>query len=236
MRHKPCWSDNFPLDLWYGWIAAMCILAGILFVTECSPTPVHAEAYLNLAGGVSIGQHTAPDGIWYQKGLNYSTDLHAFSWKAGAGWQFTKFGLEANYVNLGTRRVASTFVDDADYDIKAHKCLRNCSATGNLTASDALHGGEVLASYRWGAGDWHPYIKLGGAWMLNRFTVENYNLSFTQKLYSGMPMAVGGMGLAYKWVYAETDFYSLVGKQPDSTPISTQVVLTTFGLHIPLGS
>lgn len=221
-----------------GAIVGILISAFLLMLALC--TQAHAETgpYLNLSAGVSTGQHTAPDGIWYQQGLNYSTDMQAFSWKAGAGYQWDRWGLEANYVNLGTRRVHSTFVNDAIYDVKQHRCTGTaiqCSQTGNLTASDVMHGGEVLASYRWGAGDWHPYVKLGGAWMLNRFTVENYNQSFQQKFYGGMPMAVAGVGLTYKWTYIEADYYSLVGKQPNSTPISTQIVLTTFGFKLSFG-
>lgn len=222
---------TYPQSVLTSWLVALMLAVGSCSVANA------ADLYLNLAGGVSIGQHTAPDGIWYQKGLNYSTDLQSVSWKAGAGYQWDRWGIEANYVNLGTRRIHSTFVDDAIYSVKQHRCTGTafqCSQTGNLTASDAMHGVEVLASYRWPHGDWSPYVKFGGAWMLNRFTVENYNLSFTQKLYGGMPMAVGGIGLAYKWAYVEADYYSLVGKQPESTPISTQVVLTTFGFKVPL--
>lgn len=244
MLAKPCWVDSIPLDLLYGWIPTAAVIILIVLAAECAPTPAHADTglYLDLAGGLSHFTPTLQDGDWHQQGLPHKFDKQAFAFRVGAGYRFSdRWAIEAHYLNLGTTRVFSTFVNDPDYNLKTKSCIANCTATGNLTASSAYQGVDLAAVHTWRTKSGvDPFIKFGAAYLLQRFTIENYNQSFTQKHYGRIPAGLIGGGLSYKWAYVEADYYHGIGGpnsfagQPQGYPISKQILVVWAGIQVPL--
>lgn len=229
---------TYPRAVLIAWTLALLLALSLAY------SIVHAETglYLDLAGGISHFTPTLQDGDWCQQGIFCRFDQQAVAWRAGAGYRFSdRWSVEAHYLNLGTTRVFSTFVDDPDYSLKLKRCVSNCSATGNLTASSAYQGFDVAAVYTWHPTDTlAPFIKFGGAYLFQRFTVENYNQSFAQKHYGRIPAGLIGAGLSYKWAYIEADYYhgfgganSFAGHE-QGYPISKQIAVGWFGVRVPL--
>ena len=239
--------ESFAWDIWYGWIAAACILLGLLFVSECQPREAHAGWYLDAGAGVSLFVPTVDDGTWYQRGLPHEWDATAFTYKVGLGYWFTEqFAVQASYLNMGQVGVfARTTLDDNYYDPMTHKCVKNCDALGTFKVQDRMQGGELTASYAVPIGPVHPYMKFGGAVMLHQLTSVNVDSAniVTQHFHGTIPMIVLGGGVEYRpWnLYAETSWYHGLGGDDSGClsttcgwPISKQVLVTVFGVRIPL--
>ena len=218
----------------------------MLLMQTCTTKPAIADVYLDLAGGFTQFIPTWQDGDFHQDGLPHRYDSQAFAWRAGIGYRLNeRWSVQAHYLNFGTTRVFVEFVDDRDYDPKVHQCLRNCQRTGQLTASDAVQGGEVSVSHHWPFDAWAPFVRLGGALLFHRFSIENYNGTFAQKHYGRIPTALIGGGVCYKVLCAETTYYAGFGSpnggcvaQSEESgcgyPISKQLIMSLISLRIPL--
>lgn len=218
----------------------------VMLMQTCTSTPVMAGMYIDIAGGFTQFIPTWQDGDFHQDGLPHQYDSQAAAWRAGLGYRFNeRWSVQAHYLNFGTTRVFAEFVNDRDYDPKAHQCLRKCNETGQLTASDAVQGFDVSASHHWQVGEMSPFLRVGGALLFHRFSIENYNGTFAQKHYGRIPATLIGGGVCYKVLCAETTFYAGIGG-PNSGcvapsdqsscgyPISKQLIMSLISLKIPL--
>ena len=246
MRSKPCWSDKLPLEMLYGWIVATAIALGLLLVSECSPTPAHADQGLYVHGslGATRFQPTVSDGTWRQDGLNRGRetfDTRAFSWRAGLGYNFTEhIGLEAGYFHAGTVRDDLRFVFDRDYAAKAGQCLDNCTNPMRLKVADTYQGLDLAAVYRWHPSEhWSPFVKAGGAILWHRLQADSIgDPDRNQAFYGRIPAALLGSGLCYQMFCAEASYYMGIGGEnchsPCGYPVAKEFLLTTFGVKVPL--
>lgn len=242
MRPKPCWSDSLGLEILYGYALALIVAVGIFMLVECQPQSAHAGAYLDVAGGYTKFLLTAPDGDYVQKDLPHSLDLSSMAYKVGLGWRFNeRWSIQGSYVNFGTLKQDAKFVDDRDYDPKAGKCLANCAAAIPNKMTDAYHGGELTITRTFHVNeDWSVGLKAGGALLMHRFTIMRMDTGTTHENYGRFPATIAGVQAGYKWAYIEMDYYHGIGPancfNGCGWPLSKEMLMTWFGVKIPLGS
>ena len=244
MRTKSSWSDCFPLQIYWTWIVAGMIAAGLFLVSECAPREAHAGAYLDMAGGGVHALITAAPGDYTQSNLPHSFDTNSLAYKVGAGWRFNdRWSIGAAYVNFGTTvKQSAIFVPDENWNPKGGHCLNGCTRRNNYRMTDAYHGGELTVTRTFTLfEDWAWHLKAGGAYLMHRFTlnVEDGNGQSIQH-YGRYPATVAGVGASYKWAYLEADYYHGLGGSngfmghDQGWPLSKEMIVTWFGVKIPL--
>lgn len=245
MRTKPCWSDSFILEILRVWLlgSAVALVVGLLLLSECTTQPAHAGAYLDIAGGMTQFLITAPDGDYIQRGLPRSLDTRSLAYRVGLGWSFNeRWSIQGSYVNFGTINQTAKFVSDEDYNPKGSQCVKNCAGAPTYRITDAYHGGELTVSRHWE----YLYLKLGGAYLMHRFTINNENgLGQSNQHYGQYFATVAGAGVTYKVMdslnlYGELSYYHGLGGsngfmgQDQGWPLSKEQVVMWFGVKIPL--
>ena len=234
---------TYPHAVLTAWLCALLLACALAY------DMAHAgELYLDAGIGASLFVPTIGDGTWYQQGLPHDWKRDSLAYKVGLGYRFNeRWSVSAAYLNLGQSGVdARTTLDDSYYDPINHKCLQKCDALGSFKVRDRMQGGELTISRAFPVGNWSPYVKVGGAVMIHNLQaviVDSANMSVLN-FHGNIPMIVLGGGVEYKpWhLYAETSFYHGLGGDdsgclggPCGWPISKQVLVTVFGVRIPLG-
>lgn len=202
--------------------------------------PVQAFAidpYIEAGLGASSFQRTTPDGTWVQEGMGFhkfhNQDL---AFRAGVGVKLNEaWAIGANYVNLGTVKVETMMVQDADYDIPTKTCTANCANKQYGRAMDRLDGGELIATYTYRRWMVEPYLGFGGALMRHSFSwnTETPGQPFTNYTQRGIVlMGVGRVGACVKWLCADVSYYKGMG----STwyPVSDDALVTMAVVKVPL--
>lgn len=230
------------LEMWYGWIAALLIAAGLLMASECSPTPAHADTglYLDLAGGVSNYFITATDGDFYQRGLPHRVDLSSVAYRALLGYRINeRWSIQGGYVNLGHLKQGARFVDDADYDPKAHRCLAKCEGIP-FKMTDAYKGWEASVTRTFPFEDWSLFLRGGGARIQHTFSIIRMDVASFHENRGVFYAALMGAGACYKIVCAETAYYHGLGGsngfmgQDQGWPLSKELLVSLVSVKVPL--
>jgi len=241
MRLHNCRSDSLGLEILHGWIMAGVLAIGLLSVSECTVQPVHAEFYVDVAGGITTFIPTIEDGTWWQQGLPHKFDTTAFAWRAGVGYRFNaRWSVQANYVNLGTVRINAAVVPDGAYDNVAHKCLQFCDQPLPTKTSDAMQGFEVSATRTWQVGPVSPFLRGGAALMFHRLTLtsEDQDSPNQLKYYGRIPMVLVGGGLCWKQICLDETYYHGLGGQncltPCGLPVAKEALVSLISFKIPL--
>ena len=204
----------------------------------------HAEGwYLDVGAGVTKFSCTicSSDGTWIQTGLPHDMTMTSFAYRAGAGYRWQAWSVQASYVNLGVAKIRQHYtVVDEQYNPKAHSCLAPCTNLGPFHTHDLMEGAELTASYTWRHWPIQPYVKLGAAGLYHRLTAQwtdASGMSQAGTMHGWVPSAVLGGGLEYGWLYAEGSYYRGIGGSVDwsaGLPISKEQVVGFAGIRIPL--
>lgn len=197
------------------------------------------QVYTEASAGLSWMHQTAPDGTWRQDYFNPTYKGTAFSWQAGLGYAFNdRWSVQTHWMEWGTNRSDTRHVWDSCYNPKTHQRVSSsgdCANVMRLKTADTMRGFDLTASYSFPYGDWIPYVKLGAALMFHRLRADDYTyLQNKQERYGRMPMLEVGAGIRYKLLYAETAFFTALQGQNYHDPVSTQAVITTVGVRVPL--
>ena len=243
MRTKSSWSDCFPLQIYWTWIVAGMIAAGLFLVSECAPREAHAGAYLDMAGGGVHALITAAPGDYTQSNLPHSFDTNSLAYKVGAGWRFNdRWSIGAAYVNFGTTvKQSAIFVPDENWNPKGGHCLNGCTRRNNYRMTDAYHGGELTVTRTFQWDDYALFLKGGGAWMEHKFTITRMDLGISHRHDGEYPAVVMGVGASYKWLYSELEYIHGLGGsngfagENQSWPLSKEQAVAWFGVKIPVG-
>ena len=243
MRPKASWSECFPLQIYWSWIVAGIVAAGLFLVSECTPREAHAEAYLDIAGGFTQFLITAPDGDYLQRTLPHSLDTRSLAYKVGLGWRFNeRWSVQGGYVNFGTINQSAIFVPDENWDPKTGTCLNGCTRRKNYRMTDAYHGGELTVTRTFHLDEsWAWHLKGGGAYLMHRFTMNTEDGSGASlQHYGQFPAVIAGAGASWKALYVSMDYYHGLGGsngfmgQDQGWPLSKEMLVTWFGVKIPL--
>ena len=243
MRHKSSWSDCFPLEIYWSWIVAGMIAAGLFLVSECAPREAHAEAYLDVAGGLTQFLITAPDGDYLQRSLPHTLDTRSPAYKVGLGWRFNeRWSVQGGYVNMGQITQSAIFVGDENYNAKTSQCTNGCPGRKNYRMTDAYHGGELTVTRTFKLNDsWAWHLKGGGAYLMHRFTMNTEDGSGASlQHYGQFPAVIAGAGASWKALYVSMDYYHGLGGsngfmgQDQGWPLSKEMLVMWFGVKIPL--
>lgn len=213
----------------------MRILLFLLFTLV--PSFAYAlEPYVYGAIGASLMNATEHDGTWLQKAFPYQTNTTDLAYKGGLGFRSdTDWFLEAGYVNLGTARINSYDVSDADYDAVAHTCLHHCGNPSRLAMQDSFRGAEFVVGKGIRVDDVLIYAKVGGAYLWHTIsgTVTSDGRMFTfPPLTGGVPSIVAGGGVCYKWVCGDVSYYRGIGETQN--PFTKEFIVPTAYLKVPL--
>ena len=238
MRPKPSWSDNFMMEMLYGWLLALAVATGLLLVSECTIQPAHAGLYLDAAGGLTQFLITAPDGDYIQRGLPRSLDTRSLAYRVGAGWRFNeRWSIQGGYINLGTLNQTAKFVGDEDYNAKGSQCVKNCATAPTYRITDKYHGGELTVSRHWES----IYLKAGMAYLMHGFTINKQDGSGQSNQHYGQFLAtVAGLGYQHGPFYLEADWIHGLGGSngflghDQGWPLSKEMIVAWFGVRIPL--
>lgn len=213
------------------------MIALLLFVSLWPGYAYALDTFIEGGLGASFFQRTTPDGTWVQEGMGF----HKFhnqdiAFRAGVGLKLNEaWSLGLNYINLGTVKVETWMVMDADYDIPTKACTANCTPKQYGRAMDRLDGGELVATYTYKKWLVEPYVGMGGALMRHSFSwnTETPGQGFTNYTQRGIVlMGVGRVGACVKWLCADLSYYKGLG----STwyPISDDVLVPMMVVKVPL--
>ena len=231
---------TYPRLITLNWLA---LLVGLTLLS-CEVRQAQAEAYLDLAGGLTNFLVTSADGDYRQGSLPHTFDTKSAAYKVELGWKFNeRWSIQGGYLNLGTLKQSAIFVSDENYNPKTGACINGCPGRSNYRITDAYHGGELTVTRTFHLDDaWAWHLKVGGAYLMHRFTLhqENGSHTFIQH-YGQFPAVVAGVGASYKWAYIEADYYHGLGGsngfmgQSYNWPQATEMIVTWFGFKLPLG-
>ena len=227
--------ESFSFNLWYGWIAAAMILAGLFLMSECQPREAHAgEWSLDLKGGLAAPIITTADGTFVQTAFDHKTRHVTPTWAVGLSYQATPaWSLQAHWLDLGQSQIKGLAVADADYDHKHGRCTANCDKPYHFKATDTLRGVDLTATYTWIREGVRPFVKAGVA-VLQHHAIFNSNNGYPDHFKGIVPELELGAGLAYQAVYVELDYFQGMNFGGQNLPISTQQVVGFVGVKIPL--
>ena len=226
---------SFNLDLWYGWIAAAMILAGLFLMSECQPREAHAgEWSLDLKGGLAWPVRTTPDGTYWQQAYPHDTKPLTGTYGIGLSYQHTPaLSFQAHWLDMGTSRIKGRANSDENYDYKNSRCVNDCTRTYGYRATDSLRGGDITATYTWERDGVRPFVKGGVALLYHRAIFRNEN-GAEDRFAGWLPELELGAGLSYKLAYLELDYFQGMNFGGQNLPISTQQVVGFVGVRIPL--
>ena len=237
MRLGRGWFDSVALDMWYGWILAAFVLAGLVLVSECAVVkPAHAGDWsLDLKGGIGVPMTTSPNGTYYQN--IYPKDTKELTGMYGVGLNYqhtTTLSFQAHWLDLGTSRIKGRANSDENFDHKNNRCTNNCSWTYGYRATDTLQGGDLTATYTLERDGVRPFVKGGFALLYHRAKFRNTDTGDEDRFNGWIPELELGAGLAYQWAYLELDYFQGMNFGGQNLPISTQQVVGFAGVRIPL--
>lgn len=243
MRTKAPWTDNVMLEIVSVYLAVAVIVIVLLLLATCAEQEAHAEAYLDVAGGMTQFLVTANPGDYIQEDQPHSLDLRSLAYRVELGWRFNeRWSVQGGYVNLGTINQTAKFVRDEDFDFQAGRCQSNCDTAIPYRMTDAYHGGELTVIRTFNFDTYNFFLKGGGALLLHRFTInrEDGAADGFHQLYGQFPAVVMGAGGGYGPFYVELDYYHGLGGSNGflghayNWPLSTDMLVGWFGVKIPL--
>ena len=213
----------------------------VLLMQTSTTTPVWAGIYVDLAGGFT--QFTCTicegdnDGTWRQAGLPNGIRRTSPAFRAGLGYRWEQWSIQAHYLNAGQVKIHQYYTtDDASYDKVAHKCLANCATPNSrFETSDSYQGGELSLSKHFRIGPVQPFLRAGGAVLFHALQVNFGATHLT--MHGTIPMVLVGGGLCYHWLCGETTYYKGSGGGTEwsaGLPISKEMVVSLVSLKIPL--
>lgn len=236
------------------WLRAIWIGSTIVSILVLlSGTGRAGELYLE--GGLGFSHFPDAgrpyDGTWRQDGLNganaFTRNDKAF--RVGVGWRFDEhWAIAASLASAGATKFTSRFVGEQDYDEHAHKCvnLPACAGAREYKGSDAIRIYDATVSYTVPLDKWRPYVKVGGAVVTHRFTIQPaFGMPLPQlSSYGWFPaLAVGG-GICRQMIgkasiCLDNVYYMAVNggmssMREDDFPLAKHINLTTVGVQVGL--
>ena len=192
-----------------------------------------AESRLNVGVGMTKFIPTTPDGAHYQRAFAHDFDTLNVGGKVTYEYRFqSPWSVSAGYVHLGSVVASSDSVEDSEYDPSRHLCKKDCGDTTQYSARDTYHGLESFATYRVPeAGPVQPFVTFGLAFM--RHTLKNKGGEGREVFIDHVVMWRAGAGVCYGWLCGDITYYT-GGNVNDQFPISTQMILSTVYLSIPI--
>ena len=215
-----------------------------IILLTCLLASSYAQAeglYLDLASGFT--QFTCTicqgdnDGTWRQAGLPNGIRYTSPAFRAGLGYAWDKWRVQASYLNAGQVKIHLYYTTGDDtYDKAAHRCLANCSTPNTrFETSDSYQGGELSLARDFTIGPVKPFVRVGGAVL---FHIIDVNFQTTHlKMHGTVPMGLIGGGLCYQWVCAETTYYKGFGGGTEwsaGLPVSKEMFVSLVSIRIPI--
>ena len=193
-----------------------------------------AEPVIEIAGGISYFHQLKYDNYWYQEPFPYTRDETGRAWRIGVRNRINdRWSWSASWLDLGRNSVVSQYVTDADYDADSHRCLRGCDVPVTGTTTSSARGPEFAAIY-----DLTPFYLRGGIfiWLTKLGTTvvahekfDNFTFTYNERGFLTAPFA--GIGVRYKWAFAEITYYHGLGG--GGYPLAKRATVPMAGVQIP---
>ena len=216
-----------------GWL-----LIGLLLLA----TPAWAEPFLDLGLGATKFFPTVPEGSWWQEPFPHSFGTTDFAWRAGLGWRFNEhWSVAGSYIDMGAATSRELQVLDIEHNFATRSCIANCTRPFDVRVRSPLHGPELSVKYTWPFAILSPFVRVGGAWVHNKTTWSVLNNTPDRDtgpggtLEQSFLMALGGVGVCYRWVCAEATYYE--GRHfgaDNGFTIATNALVSMMSLNVPL--
>ena len=223
----------------------LIMIALLLLLALACLSPVHANAEDGFYVTGEIGQSrfslTTPDGTWRQEGFGYHATKQSLAWSAGVGYGWEHWAVELGYLDFGRVSSGGYATGDADYN-PTTKAVRPGAAESQFNATDATQAGVFKVKRSFDVWGLSPFLEAGGFvglhhlnfWTRNSCgVVQNVGGPTFQGLVAG-PMVGGGIcySMGYASVCGQVEYYRAISQS--GFPISTEIILPTAGVQIPL--
>lgn len=194
--------------------------------------------YVSGGMGAAVVTGLPENGTWIQDGMPSEKERMSLGYKAGLGYGWNHWYIEASYINLGSMHNAGSFVGDQDYSTSLKACI-SCSDVSTGWVHGTMHGGELSAGYRWNTeGLIQPRLHGGVFGGTHKVSfADNYpSVGHSREhSYQGMVLGVtGGAGLCVAWVCVDANYYQVVSHT--GYPFARGIVMPTLSVNVPLTS